>query len=152
MPSEANNQSAPVNPSWFAVALQVLVFLNHTRGEVCPSATIADQMRAHAVFLRRITAYLVRAGIVEAHEGREGGYRLARPAEQINLADVYRALQATGTGALLPIEPERGPQLEPGLRLAFKEIGDEFTACILAILEKRTLADLTQRAESLSGQ
>lgn len=152
MPSEAKSQSGPVNPGWFAVALQVLVFLHHTQGHVCPSATIADQLRAHAVFLRRIVAYLVRAGIVDAHEGREGGYKLARPAEQITLADVYRALQATGTGVLLPIEPERGPQLEPGLRLAFKELGDEFTACILDVLSKRTLADLIKQAETFSSQ
>ena len=150
MPSEANNQGGPVNPGWFAVALQALVFLNHTQGQVCPSATIADGLRAHAVFLRRIVAYLVRAGIVEAREGREGGYRLARPAEEINLADVYRALQATGTGTLLPIQPEHGPQLEPGLSLAFKELGDEFTVCILDVLSKRTLADLIKQAEAFS--
>lgn len=152
MSSEANHQGGPVNPGWFTVALQVLVFLNRTQGHVCPSATIADELRAHAVFLRRIVAYLVRAGIVDAREGRDGGYRLARPAEQINLADVYRALQATGTDALLPIEPERSPQLEPGLRLAFKELGDEFTVCILDVLGKRTLADLTRRAEAFNGQ
>ncbi len=145
---ELKNQSGPVNPSWFAMAVQVLVFLNRSRGEVCPSATIADQVHSHAVFLRRIVAYLVRAGIVEAREGREGGYRLARPAEQITLAQVYRALQATGEGGTLPVVPERGPQLEPGVHIVFREIGDELDACIIEVLSKRTLADVAQRAEA----
>jgi Rrf2 family transcriptional repressor of oqxAB len=145
---ELKNQGGPVNPVWFAMAVQVLVFLNRSHGEVCPSATIADQVRSHAVFLRRIVAYLVRAGIVEAREGREGGYRLARAAEQITLAEVYHALQATGEGGTLPIIPERGPQLEPGVRAAFREIGEEFDACIIDVLSKRTLADVARRAEA----
>jgi len=144
---ELKNQSGPVHPGWFAVAVQVLVFLNRSHGEVCPSAAIADQVGSHAVFLRRIVAYLVRASIVEAREGREGGYRLAHPAEEITLAQVYRALQATGEGTMLPVVPERGPQLEPGVRAAFREIGDEFDACIIEVLSKRTLADIARRAE-----
>jgi Rrf2 family protein len=66
--------------------------------EPCSSAEIAQDVDAHAVFMRRVLAHLVRTGIVQAYEGRTGGYRLARPASQITLADVYHAVKVTETG------------------------------------------------------
>src|SRR5579872_5031572 len=72
---------AQVNPNWFGAATQAVVYLARAEDAVCPSGAIADHMRSHAVFLRRVIATLCRAGLVEAREGRDGGYRLARPAD-----------------------------------------------------------------------
>jgi Rrf2 family protein len=44
-------------------------------------------------FLGVILNDLRRAGIVASHRGRDAGYKLARPASQITLADVIRALE-----------------------------------------------------------
>ena len=141
-------QSGPVNPSWFVVALQILLLIERNeRGKACSSGELAEQMHSHAVFLRRVFAYLVRAGIADAREGRDGGYLLARPAEQITLADVYRALQSTGNGQGTPFELPRGLTLETNLCAAFGEIGAEIEEGILKTLERYTLADLVQRAQ-----
>ncbi|HUA94637.1 MAG TPA: Rrf2 family transcriptional regulator, partial [Acidimicrobiales bacterium] len=43
-------------------------------------------------FLGAILADLRRSGLVASQRGAEGGYRLARPAEEITLAEVIRAL------------------------------------------------------------
>src|SRR5579883_2537991 len=83
MPATPSPQfGALVNPTWFGAATQAAVYLARAEDAVCPSGAIADHMRAHAVFLRRVIATLCRAGLVEAREGRDGGYRLARPADQ----------------------------------------------------------------------
>jgi Rrf2 family protein len=82
-----DNRAAPGGPTWFAVAVRALVYLACAE-RLCPGATMAGAVNAHAAFLRRIMAQLARAGIVEAREGRDGGYRLALPPEQITLADV----------------------------------------------------------------
>lgn len=141
-------QSGPVNPSWFVVALQILLIIERSdRGKACSSGELAEQMHSHAVFLRRVFSYLVRAGIAEAREGRDGGYLLARPAEQITLAEVYRALQSTGNGPATPFELPRGLTLEAGLSAAFCKIGAEIEADILKTLERYTLADLVQREQ-----
>src|SRR6266545_756386 len=68
-----------------------------------PSAYVASSVNTHAVFLRRILGDLVAAGLVDAREGRSGGYRLAKPAEKITLADVYRAVERDG-----PLAASRG--------------------------------------------
>ena len=51
-------------------------------------------------FLENILLQLRHAGIVESRRGADGGYKLARPAEEITLADVIRAID--GPLALAP--------------------------------------------------
>lgn len=72
--------------------------------------------------MRRVVTRLVKAGLVEAREGRDGGDRLARPADRITLADVYRVIRAA---ALLPASPaEPNPLCEggSGMRAALGKI------------------------------
>lgn len=140
-----------VNPGWFAIAVQALVYLSRAEDN-CSSSTLSGQVGAHAVFLRRLLALLGRAGLIEAHEGREGGYRLAQKPEEIKLSTVYRALQQEGGDGFIPLEPSRGPMIEPGLRLTFAEIGHEFEQAALSILERYTLADVLARAGQLKDQ
>src|SRR5713226_10100732 len=77
---------------WFPVAVQALVVIAETEGP-CSSSMMAQDLKAHAVFVRRVLAQLVRANIVQAREGRDGGYRLARSADHITLAEVYQAVR-----------------------------------------------------------
>jgi Rrf2 family protein len=44
-------------------------------------------------FLENILGELRHAGIVRSHRGAEGGFRLAKPAEDISVADVIRAVE-----------------------------------------------------------
>jgi Rrf2 family protein len=148
MASSSPQRGGIVNPGWFAIAVQSLVFLSRS-GETYPSSTLAGQVGAHAVFLRRLLALLGRAGLIEAREGREGGYRLAQAPEHMTLSAVYRALQQEGGDGFIPLEPTRGPALEPGVRMTLFEVGHEFEAAALTILERYTLADVLARAEQL---
>lgn len=141
---------SPVSPNWFGVAVHALALLANS-DEVCPSATIACGVNTHAVFLRRVLAQLVRARIVEAREGRDGGYRLARPAAEIRLADVYRALRAPAPIPLTPRECETLCDFNRGMQGALAEMGQEAEEAMVATLERRTVADLLHRAEHLAG-
>jgi Rrf2 family protein len=44
-------------------------------------------------FLENILGELRHAGIVRSHRGAEGGFRLARPAKELTVADVIRAVE-----------------------------------------------------------
>ncbi len=44
-------------------------------------------------FLENILGELRHAGIVRSHRGAEGGFRLARAADQITIADIVRAVE-----------------------------------------------------------
>ncbi len=111
-----------------------------------PSAYVASSVNTHAVFLRRVLGDLVAAGLVEAREGRAGGYRLARPAERITLADVYRAVEPGGPLSRSPAEPNVRCPVGAGMRQAFAETADAAEHGLLDALRHRTVAELSRRA------
>lgn len=143
MSQSAPSHRVPVNPGWYATAIQAMVVLCRS-GEVCPSGMLAEHVGAHAVFVRRILAQLVRAGLVTAREGRIGGYQLVRPPEQIRLGDIYRALQTAPTDA--PEIAERGPTLEQAVRHTLADIYHQTEDFLLMTLDEHSLAEITAPA------
>lgn len=53
---------------------------------------IADDMDIPVSYVPQILAELVRADLVTSVAGRDGGYRLSRPVDQISLLEVIRAV------------------------------------------------------------
>jgi Rrf2 family protein len=51
-------------------------------------------------YLEHLVARLRKAGLIDSRRGSRGGYLLARPAEQITMAEVVEALE----GSIAPIE------------------------------------------------
>jgi Rrf2 family protein len=127
------------------MAAHALAVLAQSR-EGYPSAYVASSVNTHAVFLRRILGELVAAGLVEAREGRTGGYRLARPAQRITLAEVYRAVEPGGPLAASPAAPNVRCPVGAGMRRAFEETAAAAEQGLLAALAHRTVADLSRRA------
>jgi Rrf2 family transcriptional repressor of oqxAB len=129
----------------FAMAAHALALLART-DEGHPSALLASSVNTHAVFLRRILRDLVAAGLVEAREGRSGGYRLTRPPERITLAEVYRAVEPEGPLAPSPSEPNCRCPVGAGMRAAFADAARAAQRGLLEALGDRTVADLARTA------
>ena len=124
-------------------ALLALIHLARAKGEGYVSvAAMAEAQGLPAKFLEQLLMALKRARLVKSQKGPHGGYRLARPAEKISLAEVIRLLD----GALAPTESvstyfyESTPvEREKRLLRIFKEIRD----FVSAKLERTTLADVS---------
>lgn len=129
----------------FAMAVHALAILAESE-QGYPSAYIAGSVNTHAVFVRRVLRALLRAGIVEAHEGRNGGYRLARPASRITLAEVYRAVEPEGPLVPSPAEPNPRCPVGAGMRAAFRETTQLAARGLEDALSSSTVADLHDRA------
>ena len=132
-------------PGRFPIAVQALVVLAETDGP-CSSSTMAQDLKAHAVYLRRVLAQLVRANLIQAREGREGGYRLARSAEHITLAEVYQAVIVTD-----PAEHTAGTGVNARVQTVLDEIGAEAEHYLLELLSHHTLASVLERV-AISGR
>ncbi len=92
-----------------------------------------------ASFLERIVADLRRASIVASTRGAGGGYRLARPAAELTLADVIRAVE----GPLVFVRGTRPPDLTyDGAAEPLLQVWVALRASVRAVLESVTLADL----------
>jgi Rrf2 family protein len=102
---------------------------------------IAQAQRIPIAFLQNILMELRHAEIVEAQRGRDGGFRLARPAGEITVADVVRAVSG-------PLATVRGirPQAVDYIGSAepLRDVWIALRANIRAVLERVTLDDLAR--------
>jgi Rrf2 family protein len=88
-------------------------------------------------YLESILGELRRTGLLRSQRGPEGGYRLARPAEQISIADVIRALD----GELANVRGSRPENLAyVGAAAPLQEVWIALRASERTILEGVTLA------------
>ena len=110
-------------------------------GGLANAEQIAQAQDIPLNFLENILRDLRRAGIVESRRGQAGGYALARPAEQISVADVIRAVEG-------PLANVRGQAPEslayPGAAGKLREVWVALRANIRAVLEGVTLADVAR--------
>ena len=90
-------------------------------------------------FLENILADLRNAGLVQTRRGAEGGYALTRPASEIALADVLRAVE----GPLAAVQGTRPEGLRyRGAAARLPEVWVALRANVRDVLERVTLADL----------
>src|ERR1700749_1561534 len=93
-------------------------------------------------FLENILGGLRHAGIVRSHRGAEGGFRLAKPADQLTVADVLRAVGGP------PASVRGGPPEEsnhPGAATALPRVWIAVRANLRSVVEHVTLAELAAR-------
>jgi Rrf2 family protein len=92
-------------------------------------------------FLENILLELRHAGLVKSQRGAEGGYWLGRPASEISVADVLRAVE----GPLANVRGVRPEELEyEGAAEHLREIWIALRANLRAVLEEATLAELVR--------
>jgi Rrf2 family cysteine metabolism transcriptional repressor len=81
--------------------VRVMVELARRAGEdPVPLAEIAAHDGLPLAYLEHLVARLRKAGLVDSRRGSRGGYMLARPAQEITMAEVVQALE----GSIAPIE------------------------------------------------
>ena len=103
------------------------------------SDQLARAQQIPAKFLEAILTQLRRAGLVRSQRGPDGGFWLARPAEEISLADIIRAID----GPLLGVRGERPENLGYiGAAEPLQTVWIALRANERAILEEVTLAHL----------
>ena len=106
--------------------------------------TVKGETLAHAQeiplrFLENILAELRHAGLVRSQRGSEGGYALARPAGEITVADVIRAVE----GPLASVRGERPESVAyAGAAEPLSRVWIAVRANLRGVVEHVTLADL----------
>ena len=90
-------------------------------------------------FLENILAELRHAGLVRSQRGSEGGYTLARTAEEITVADVIRAVE----GPLASVRGERPERVEyAGAAEPLQRVWIAVRKNLRDVVEEVSLADL----------
>ena len=103
------------------------------------SESIAESQQIPAKFLEQILAELRRAGLVTSRRGAVGGYALARPAAEISVADVIRAVE----GPLAWVRDSRPGSIEyEGNAESLAEVWVAVRSALRSVLDAVSIADV----------
>lgn len=126
----------------FSVACHALSLLSSLPGAPASSELVAGSAAASPVYVRRVLGLLRRAGLVASRPGAHGGWHLTRPACEVSLGDVWRAVQGDepvlglhAPVAACPVGSEVGRLMAEVERRTARAIEHE--------LDSMTVADLT---------
>ena len=119
-------------------AVRAMVALAAAGGTV-KAEMLADEHDLPRKFLEAILADLRRSGLVASQRGPEGGHRLARPAAEISVADIMRAVED-------PLAAVRGKRPEDsayeGVTEPLQTVWIAVRASLRSVLDETSLADI----------
>jgi Rrf2 family transcriptional regulator, cysteine metabolism repressor len=101
-------------------------------GEPVKIADIARRQKIPQKFLELILSSLKQGGFVESRRGAEGGYRLAKPADQITIGEVLRFSEDTKKARKFASSP-------------FNDVWKRVDEAVSAILDKTTFSELARQ-------
>lgn len=129
----------------------VVEIARHYPERLVSLAWIAHVRKLPLPYLEQIIALLRNAGLVEGIRGARGGYRLAKPPDEISVGDVFRALEGAGFSIPCPIAGTsciltKGgcccPQEE---ECSTRELWSKTQALLFSLLDKVTIAELIKK-------
>ncbi|CFX48301.1 Transcription regulator Rrf2-like [Syntrophomonas zehnderi OL-4] len=121
-------------------ALKTLLELaSHPFGEILSSKVISERQDISEDFLKKTIQLLSLSGLVVTQRGNQGGVRLAKPADQITIADVVTAIEGP-----IAINPCLAPGYSCPNRATcqISPILSRAQQALLAELSRESLADL----------
>ncbi|ACO32071.1 MULTISPECIES: Rrf2 family transcriptional regulator [Acidobacterium] len=136
----------------FATGVHAMVLLAAEPDTLQTSETIAGRLETNPVVVRRVFSLLHHAGLVDSHKGPSGGSKLARPAKQITLADIYKALDTGDLFHTAEFASEEAAHTASALHQVFKNIErslrDELSKTTLSQIAKKA----TRKAAKADGK
>jgi Rrf2 family protein len=123
----------------YAVRAAVELAAHEDDDKLVTSEEISERQGIPHAFLTNILQSLRQAGVVVSKRGPVGGHKLARPADEIVIADIIRAID----GPLAGVSGQHPEELDfSGTARPLQEVWIAVRANLREILEKVTLADV----------
>jgi len=129
-------------------AVHVLAYIDIYADGDLSSAAIADSVESNPSLIRRLMSLLAQAGLLETQPGKVAP-KLAKPAADISLLDVYRALD--DQGPLLHVDEKTNPacivggNIQDTLNAAYQEVQAAAEAQMQAISLQSMIDDILVR-------
>ncbi len=105
-----------------------------------PDVDAAEGLPPH--YAAKLLVTLRRAGLVQSVRGVKGGVRLARPPEQITIADAFAALSGTAVRTGACMSPDADVACSRSAGCGLRDVWATLTQIVTGLLSRVTLADL----------
>ncbi len=136
----------------FAFAVHVLSCLAlHPEGAM-NSEQLGQTVNTNPVVIRRLLLDLREAGLIETQRGPGGGAKLSRPAKDISLAQIFKAV----SGEFQPFgehpnEPAQGCCVGRGIKAVLEGIAQKAAQCVEEQYAAMSLADVVAKLRTESS-
>jgi Rrf2 family protein len=128
--------------SQFSVAVHVLAMIASAGQDNVKSEYIAASVNTNAVVIRRLLGQLSQAGLVLSQTGASGGTRLAKPAGEITLSEIYKAVSCGEVFALHHNPPNQDCPVGRGIESVLCSLQKEIDRSVGEKLGQYTLASV----------
>jgi Rrf2 family protein len=133
--------------SQFSMAVHVLAMLAGSKDENVKSDFLACSVNTNAVVIRRLLGQLNHANLVVSQTGASGGSRLARCPKEINLSEIYKAVNCGEVFALHAKAPSRDCPVGKNIEAVLSCIQREIDKGIEEKLSRYTLQNVFEMVE-----
>ncbi len=140
-----NKNSYRLNSAKFSISLHILTLLASSGGELLTSEFLASGININPVLVRKELANLRKFGFIESKEGKNGGSYLAKPATQIQLSEVYKAVRQSSLLGQLNNQPNPNCPIGRQINQHLNDLFDEAELAMLSRLGEITLADFLNK-------
>jgi Rrf2 family nitric oxide-sensitive transcriptional repressor len=135
------------------IAMRILMFCAANTGRLVTKAEIAKACNASENHLAQVINQLAQLGYLHTQRGRNGGLELGRPASQIVIGDIFRALEAPVPLAECFADVDNTCPLTEAcrLRLALSDAANAFYATLDPITLDALICDNAPLMDILQG-
>ncbi len=129
----------------FATAIHIMTLLARDPQEWLTSDWIAGSINVNPVIVRKELGHLKKAALVESRQGKDGGVRISKKAEDISVAEIYEAIKSAEILGKKNQNPNPlcavGKDINKNLNLLFSETD----SLVQQFLSKKKLSDFTNQ-------
>lgn len=127
-------------------AVRIVTHCALSEGELVRIADIAKQYEITKNNIAKTVPVLVRNGIIEGVRGRNGGIRLARPASDISVGEIVRAIETTA----LEAESFGGEKRKVGAKTnaPINQMLDAALEAFISVLDEHKIEDMIPQAKN----
>lgn len=128
----------------FSVALHIMVMISEST-DVQNSDTLANSVNTNPSYIRKITALLKKAGIIESTQGKSG-MSLLKNSKDINLLEIYQAVHPNEV-KLLNVHTDVNPEcpVAQNIEAVLNPIFTDAEQQLFQSLKARTLEEVIKQ-------
>ncbi|RZJ41859.1 MAG: Rrf2 family transcriptional regulator [Chryseobacterium sp.] len=134
-----------MNSSRFSISLHILTLLDDAKGMLVSSEYLAGSININPVLVRKEIMNLRKHGFVDSKEGKGGGSFLAKNASDINLGEVYKAVNNNNILGQSKNQPNPKCPIGRQINQHLNTLYSDAEKALIENLSNQTLADFALR-------
>ena len=128
-------------------AIRIMVYLALSPGRPITKVEIGDAENISPGYIQQLMGRLTNAGLVKSHRGKEGGFSLGRPADEITVKQVLGVTEGPFEISECATSPDICTRTST---CPVNPLWLEVTALVNSLFDRTTIANLAARTEELA--